>query len=409
MNLRESSWVRERVEESGHIPLGELRPNVHMDTRGPSQALHVPHVPPRLTLTSLMSGPEASGLLEIAEDSELWSVWEEVLLSPTRDFLSNPGKSLRRDFVQLGWQLAWLMRHQEVHVTSARQLRGLVPECPVELPLLIELLHAGSLVIDDIEDQSEMRRGAACLHQKIGIAPALNIGNWLYFVSGSMIERLDCDERARVRLYKMLNRVMLRCHQGQSLDVSCRVTSVDRSKIAALTEMSTRLKTGVLLGFSLQMSALYLGASAEESTPLYEFGERVGLGLQMYDDLSGISNPKRWHKGCEDLSRARLTWVWSWVSQNPELSHDEFSSLITELTALSQDPSAKVSELINDPRWLERAQALRDQCLWWIDGARDEVVAQLDAALASLDRQLASPSVTWIAESTLSRLKSSYL
>ena len=45
----------------------------------------------------------------------------------------------------------------------------------------VEMLHAGSLVIDDFEDGSWTRRGQPALHRVIGSARAVNAGNWMYF------------------------------------------------------------------------------------------------------------------------------------------------------------------------------------------------------------------------------------
>lgn len=46
---------------------------------------------------------------------------------------------------------------------------------------LIEIFHNASLMVDDIEDSSEMRRGDLCTYKKFGIDYAINNGNYLYF------------------------------------------------------------------------------------------------------------------------------------------------------------------------------------------------------------------------------------
>lgn len=50
------------------------------------------------------------------------------------------------------------------------------------LAVSLELLHNGSLICDDIEDQSHMRRGDLCTYKKFGVDVALNVGCWLYFI-----------------------------------------------------------------------------------------------------------------------------------------------------------------------------------------------------------------------------------
>ncbi len=50
-----------------------------------------------------------------------------------------------------------------------------------KLSLLLELPHSGSLIIDDIEDNSLKRRGASAIHLIYGIDNSINAGNLIYF------------------------------------------------------------------------------------------------------------------------------------------------------------------------------------------------------------------------------------
>ena len=350
-------------------------------------------------LLSLFQGESLEELLELDHYESSLSLWEEVLSGPTRSFLSAPGKSLRRDFVELGWRLASTLS------------QGTRTPCPPALPHLIELLHSGSLIVDDIEDQSLTRRGQPCLHRQIGLAPALNIGNWLYFVSAQMLERLECPLSTRATLYARLNRVMLRCHQGQALDVSCQVTSYARAKLPKLTSLSTRLKTGVLVGFALQLGGLAQDLSAESTAMFYRFGERMGLALQMYDDLSGFLSEAKWHKGREDMSRQRLTWVWAWLAQEPTLTDHEFSELMSELKALNT-----LGEGTHQPQtqgehsaWEARAVALRDRCRPLLSSAEQKIKAEVQSALEELAVALQNDEAYLIATRAVARLQRSYL
>jgi geranylgeranyl pyrophosphate synthase len=53
---------------------------------------------------------------------------------------------------------------------------------------LTELIHNGSLIIDDIEDKSLMRRGDKCIHIKYGTDYAVNSGNLMYFAPITKLE-----------------------------------------------------------------------------------------------------------------------------------------------------------------------------------------------------------------------------
>ena len=107
---------------------------------------------------------------------------DAALFDPARDILSRDGKGFRARLLGHSWTLAG----------------GRPGEMPNLLPVSIELLHAGSLVIDDIEDDSATRRGQPALHHRYGLPVALNTGNWLYFASMSCLSRLPCDDACRL-------------------------------------------------------------------------------------------------------------------------------------------------------------------------------------------------------------------
>ena len=98
------------------------------------------------------------------DDSASNRLLDEALNRPAEQFLSRCGKRIRASLVN----------------ESFRAAGGIDEPCR-EIAEGIELLHAGSLIIDDIEDGSSLRRGEPTLHRQIGIPLALNTGNWMYF------------------------------------------------------------------------------------------------------------------------------------------------------------------------------------------------------------------------------------
>ncbi len=225
-------------------------------------------------------------------------LWDAALLGPARAFLSRPGKAFRARLVELGWALA-----------------GGDGPCPPALMQLVELLHAGSLIVDDIQDASETRRGGPALHRTHGLPVALNTGNWLYFVALELIDALDVAPEARRRLYHAAVRTMTRCHHGQALDLSVHIGLLAHHEVPGVVATTTRLKTGALMGWAASSAALAAGAEPARVEAIARFGEGLGAGLQMLDDLSGLLNPARRHKGLEDLRGARPTWAWAWLSE----------------------------------------------------------------------------------------------
>jgi len=64
----------------------------------------------------------------------------------------------------------------------------------IQMGALIETLHTGSLIIDDIEDQSNSRRGNPCAHLVYGTRNSINSANLMYFLPFKKILESDFTE-----------------------------------------------------------------------------------------------------------------------------------------------------------------------------------------------------------------------
>lgn len=226
-------------------------------------------------------------------------LWDAALWDLLRDFLARSGKGVRAHLVTAGWRLGG---------RSATTI-------PAALPLLVELIHAGSLLVDDVEDGAETRRGAPAAHRIFGEPLAINAGGWLYFAPFVLLQRIPVSGAARLELYDRMSRVMLQCHEGQALDLATRVVDVAADEIGAVVDTVTRLKTASLMRLSIGMGAIAAGATPWDVTALERFGERAGVALQMYDDLSGLVRDELAHKADEDLAGACPTWPWAWLAE----------------------------------------------------------------------------------------------
>lgn len=229
------------------------------------------------------------------------AVWRAALVGPAHEFLSRPGKQLRSAMVRIGWILAG---------------RG-DPQVIERLGLVVELLHAGSLVIDDVEDGALERRGAPALHQLVGVPLAINTGSWMYFWALAEIANLGIPPADELAIHRAANAMLVRCHQGQALDLASRVWDLALGDVAAVAEATTRLKTGALCAFATSLAVLAAGVPREVSLATQRLGVAIGTALQMLDDLGSLTDARR-EKGREDLRHGRVTWPWAWlVEQQP--------------------------------------------------------------------------------------------
>ncbi len=249
------------------------------------------------------------------------AIWRRALAGPAADFLARPGKELRTTIVRAGWILGG----------------GAPTAMPDELPLVIELLHAGSLIVDDVEDDSLERRGAPALHRLVGAPLAINTGSWMYFWALA-----ELAELAPAAL-PLAAHTLVRCHQGQALDLATRIADLDVADVPAVVAATTRLKTGALCTFAAELGAMAAGADAETRAAIGRFALAMGTGLQMLDDVGSLSATRR-EKGREDLRAGRPTWPWAWLAEQGPFAWSRLASLERTIAAENAD-DARIDEL----------------------------------------------------------------
>jgi geranylgeranyl pyrophosphate synthase len=243
--------------------------------------------------------PRASEPHAVAKQPLELLLRERHLLSHARDFLARPSKAFRARLIESCFVLAG-------------GAPGSVPQACLDA---IELLHGGSLIIDDIQDGSETRRGAPSLHRLVGTPQAINTGNWLYFVALSRLHELEVEPARGFSILRAAHACLVRCHEGQALDLGVRVSDVKGHELSIIARTTSALKTGALVGFAARLGAEVANAPADEVLALADFGERIGIALQMLDDLGSFAAPARRAKALEDLRLERVTWVWSWARE----------------------------------------------------------------------------------------------
>jgi geranylgeranyl pyrophosphate synthase len=254
--------------------------------------------------------------------------WRRAILDPALEFVARPGKQIRARLVHGTWSLA-----------------GGPGDPPEELALAIELLHAGSLIVDDIEDGSATRRGRPALHRSWGLSTALNTGNWLYFLALDLLGRSGLEEGG-VPADRRAIQTLLRCHHGQALDVSIRVSELEPGEVHGVVATITSLKTASLMELAVRLAAAGAGAGEKEVLALARFGHELGVYLQMLDDLSSVTSAARRDKGAEDLALSRATWPWAWLAE--ELDEPAFAELqarARRVAAGEDAPTPLIAEL----------------------------------------------------------------
>jgi geranylgeranyl diphosphate synthase type I len=151
----------------------------------------------------------------------------------------------------------------------------------------VELLHNFSLVHDDIQDQSSLRRNRSTLWVKWGIAQAINAGDVLFTLSFLAMQRLLDSLAAEDVLLssRLLQETCLRLTEGQYLDIAYEKKS-DLPMEAYWPMIGG--KTSALLSCCTELGAVAAGANERRRTAFREYGDNLGLAFQVLDDWLGI-------------------------------------------------------------------------------------------------------------------------
>lgn len=151
----------------------------------------------------------------------------------------------------------------------------------------VELLHNFSLVHDDIQDQSPLRRNRQTVWVKWGIAQAINAGDVLFTLSFLSMQRLLESLPAEEVLLSshLLQQTCLRLTEGQYLDIAYEKKS--DLPMAAYWPMIGG-KTSALLSCCTELGAIAAGADERRRAAFREYGDSLGLAFQVLDDWLGI-------------------------------------------------------------------------------------------------------------------------
>lgn len=330
---------------------------------------------PESELTARLSTWTATGAISTL-DPILSKFADRALYGPLCAFLARRGKGQRARLSALAFRLA-----------------GGEGEVPTTLPLIVECLHAGSLIIDDIEDASALRRGQPCLHHQVGMPVALNAGNALYFLPNLLLAESGLAPLEQLRVTHLVGQCLLRCHEGQALDLTVRLSELSPGEVQVVARGVSERKTGALFGLAAALGAVCAGAADAVVADLQRFGVEFGVGLQMLDDVSGVQNPARADKGMEDLRDDRVTWVWALLER--ELSAEAYK------------------------RWLQSALSAQDEAQWaaLLDRLRfplsvrgpERIRAHFDAACEQLARALDLSGVHQELKAELSELERRFM
>ncbi|MFC7018174.1 polyprenyl synthetase family protein [Halomicroarcula sp. GCM10025743] len=146
------------------------------------------------------------------------------------------------------------------------------PDDALDFAVGIELVHNASLVIDDIIDESELRRGTPSAWSAFGHGPAIVASDGLL---GEAFALFSADERAM----QTVSEAMVELGEGEATELIAQP-----SNEAEYMELARR-KTGALFRAAAELGAIAADADAYTVETIGRYAERVGVAFQMRDDV----------------------------------------------------------------------------------------------------------------------------
>lgn len=202
----------------------------------------------------------------------------ETVYSLCWDFLERGGKRVR-PYLMLTMMEAF----------NADYKRGL------EIASGIEIFHNFTLIHDDIEDGSELRRGKPCIHIMHGIPLAINAGDGMFVHVLKSISDSNISYEEKQKVLEMLSHGFIQVLNGQGYELGWihnnewNLTEEDYFKMAIG-------KTGELIATAAKVGAYLGGATEEEILEMESFGLEVGLAFQIQDDVLNLAGEEEKYK-----------------------------------------------------------------------------------------------------------------
>jgi geranylgeranyl pyrophosphate synthase len=330
----------------------------------------VPVAKPTRVNGLLPAGAELRPLLALRHGAVGEAIWQAVLLRPVQDMTTRSAKHFRGQLVRLGYRLT---------SEGGRFSLAALERCDI-LANVAELIHAGSLIVDDIQDGSTIRRGAQALHIGYGLPLALNAGNWLYFWPFELMKRAGLSKQGEALACERGRRMLLRAHFGQALDVGVDIAKIEQDQVPGVCLAAMELKSGALMGFAFVLGGLLADVPEHGLSVLDEFGHDLGVALQMFDDLGNVRGKREPAKQYEDLLLRRPSWVWACAAQ--DFGRDDYRRFTETVREL---PCRAPLE-----RWLERSGL--------IENCRRRAVAHMHATFEALAGKLDKKNISWSRE-----------
>jgi len=231
----------------------------------------------------------------------------------------------------------------------AKLILKIAPTCETAplLGAIVELIHAASLLHDDVIDEATLRRGVASVNATDGSKTAVMLGDILYSKAFSELVAFDKE------IAKVISSSVTALSKGEMMDV--KMASAFNSDEEKYLEM-LYLKTATLIEACAHGAALL----AKKDPHLHAlYGKNLGLSFQIIDDILDITSDKATlgKPAMNDFVEGKCTMPYIYLYQLlGEEDREKLSSLHAK--ALSEDESLWIRDMMAQHKTVEKSFAL---------------------------------------------------
>jgi octaprenyl-diphosphate synthase len=206
-------------------------------------------------------------------------------------------------------------------------------DAPV-LGAIVELIHAASLLHDDVIDEAMMRRGSPSVNATHGSKTAIMLGDILYSKAFSELTRFDS------KIAYAISQSVTKLSVGEMMDVEMAETfNSDRQKYLEMLY----LKTAALIEACAYCAALLVD---KDALSYGEYGKNLGLAFQIIDDILDITGDEKTlgKPAMNDFVEGKTTLPY--IDLYEAFDHDEQQRLVTHYGKVLND---------NEKRWIKES------------------------------------------------------
>jgi len=246
---------------------------------GPNSVTSYPIIQPRTS-----SDPAKYHKKDLAfHGGSSWSQEKEKILFGPYDYLfGHPGQDFRAQLV-----------------AAFNEWLEVPPQSLAIITKAVGMLHTASLLVDDVEDSSLLRRGIPVAHSIFGTPQTINSANYVYFCALQELLKLENDKAIVIYTEELMN-----LHRGQGMDLFWRDTLTCPSEDDYLEMVGN--KTGGLFRLAVKL----MQAESRSARDCVALVNLIGIIYQVRDDYLNLRSPVySSNKGlCEDLTEGKFSF-----------------------------------------------------------------------------------------------------